>query len=58
MEKTNCLLDAVKNQLQNAISNIDAGNSNLNEEEMEELVKIKWSLKDFDGVKLQRIHKK
>lgn len=29
MEKTNCLLDAVKNQLQNAISNIDAGNSNL-----------------------------
>ena len=39
MEKTNCLLDAVKNQLQNAISNIDAGNSNLNEEEMEELVK-------------------
>jgi hypothetical protein len=26
MEKTNCLLDAVKNQLQNAISNIDAGN--------------------------------
>ena len=33
MEKTNCLLDAVKNQLQNAISNIDAGNSNLNEEE-------------------------
>lgn len=37
MEKTNCLLDAVKNQLQNAISNIDAGNSNLNEEEMEEL---------------------
>ena len=30
MEKTNCLLDAVKNQLQNAISNIDAGNSNLN----------------------------
>lgn len=103
MEKTNCLLDAVKNQLQNAISNIDAGNSNLNEEEMEELVKINkgvkriskayacehilhcspatfdnyvragiipkekkeigfnelsWSLKDFDGVKLQRIHKK
>lgn len=41
MEKTNCLLDAVKNQLQNAISNIDAGNSNLNEEEMEELVKRK-----------------
>lgn len=39
MEKTNCLLDVVKNQLQNAISNIDAGNSNLNEEEMEELVK-------------------
>lgn len=39
IEKTNCLLDAVKNQLQNAISNIDAGNSNLNEEEMEELVK-------------------
>lgn len=39
MEKTNCLLDAVKNQLQNAISNIDAENSNLNEEEMEELVK-------------------
>lgn len=38
MEKTNCLLDVVKNQLQNAISNIDAGNSNLNEEEMEELV--------------------
>ena len=34
MEKTNCLLDAVKNQLQNAISNIDAGNSNLNEEEL------------------------
>lgn len=33
MEKTNCLLDVVKNQLQNAISNIDAGNSNLNEEE-------------------------
>lgn len=31
MEKTNCLLDVVKNQLQNAISNIDAGNSNLNE---------------------------
>lgn len=31
--------DVVKNQLQNAISNIDAGNSNLNEEEMEELVK-------------------
>lgn len=107
MEKTNCLLDAVKNQLQNAISNIDAGNSNLNEEEMEELVKtlsvlnkgvkriskayacehilhcspatfdnyvragiipkgkkeigfneLSWSLKDFDGVKLQRIHKK
>lgn len=105
MEKTNCLLDAVKNQLQNAISNIDAGNSNLNEEEMEELVKtlsvlnkgvkriskayacehilhcspatfdnyvragiipkgkkeigfneLSWSLKDFDGVKLQRIH--
>lgn len=104
MEKTNCLLDAVKNQLQNAISNIDAGNSNLNEEEMEELVKtlsvlnkgvkriskayacehilhcspatfdnyvragiipkgkkeigfneLSWSLKDFDGVKLQRI---
>lgn len=93
MEKTNCLLDAV--------------NSNLNEEEMEELVKtlsvlnkgvkriskayacehilhcspatfdnyvragiipkgkkeigfneLSWSLKDFDGVKLQRIHKK
>lgn len=91
----------------NAISNIDAGNSNLNEEEMEELVKtlsvlnkgvkriskayacehilhcspatfdnyvragiipkgkkeigfneLSWSLKDFDGVKLQRIHKK
>lgn len=88
-------------------SNIDAGNSNLNEEEMEELVKtlsvlnkgvkriskayacehilhcspatfdnyvragiipkgkkeigfneLSWSLKDFDGVKLQRIHKK
>lgn len=39
MEKTNCLLDVVKNQLQNAISNIDAGNSNLNEEQMEELVK-------------------
>ena len=107
MEKTNCLLDVVKNQLQNAISNIDAGNSNLNEEEMEELVKtlsvlnkgvkriskayacehilhcspatfdnyvragiipkgkkevgfneLSWSLKDFDGVKLQRIHKK
>lgn len=106
-EKTNCLLDAVKNQLQNAISNIDAGNSNLNEEEIEELVKtlsvlnkrveriskayacehilhcspatfdnyvragiipkgkkeigfneLSWSLKDFDGVKLQRIHKK
>lgn len=87
--------------------NIDAGNSNLNEEEMEELVKtlsvlnkgvkriskayacehilhcspatfdnyvragiipkgkkeigfneLSWSLKDFDGVKLQRIHKK
>lgn len=86
---------------------IDAGNSNLNEEEMEELVKtlsvlnkgvkriskayaceyilhcspvtfdnyvragiiskgkkeigfneLSWSLKDFDGVKLQRIHKK
>ena len=104
MEKTNCLLDVVKNQLQNAISNIDAGNSNLNEEEMEELVKtlsvlnkgvkriskayacehilhcspatfdnyvragiipkgkkeigfneLSWSLKDFDGVKLQRM---
>lgn len=88
-------------------SNIDAGNSNLNEEEMEELVKtlsvlnkgvkriskayacehilhcssatfdnyvragiipkgkkeigfneLSWSLKDFDGIKLQRIHKK
>lgn len=39
MEKTNCLLDVVKNQLQNAISNIDAGNSNLNEEQMEELIK-------------------
>lgn len=107
MEKTNCLLDVVKNQLQNAISNIDAGNSNLNEEEMEEPVKtlsvlnkgvkriskayacehilhcspatfdnyvragiipkgkkeigfneLSWSLKDFDGIKLQRIHKK
>lgn len=102
MEKINCLLDAVKNQLQNAISNIDVGNSNLNEEEMEELVKtlsvlnkgveriskaytcehilhcspatfdnyvragiipkgkkeigfnkLSWSIKDFDGVKLQ-----
>jgi hypothetical protein len=31
MEKTNCLLDVVRNQLQNAISNIDAGNSNLDE---------------------------
>lgn len=39
MEKTNCLLDVVRNQLQNAISNIDAGNSNLNEEQMEELIK-------------------
>lgn len=39
MEKINCLLDIVKNQLQNAISNIDAGNSNLNEEQMEELIK-------------------
>lgn len=53
MEKTNCLLDAVKNQLQNAISNIDAGNSNLNEEEMEELVKTLSVLnrgKHFDEV--------
>lgn len=97
----------VKSSNNNAISNIDAGNSNLNEEEMEELVKtlsvlnkgvkriskayacehilhcspatfdnyvragiipkgkkeigfneLSWSLKDFDGVKLQRIHKK
>lgn len=39
MEKTNCLLDAVKNQLQNAISNIDAGNSNLNEEEWKNLLR-------------------
>ena len=39
MEKTNYLLDVVRNQLQNAISNIDAGNSNLNEEQMEELIK-------------------
>lgn len=49
MEKTNCLLDAVKNQLQNAISNIDAGNSNLNEEEMEELVKT-LSVLDKDDI--------
>lgn len=39
MEKTNCLLDVVKNQLQNAISNIDAGNSNLNEEEWKNLLR-------------------
>ena len=97
----------IKSNNNNAISNIDAGNSNLNEEEMEELVKtlsvlnkgvkriskayacehilhcspatfdnyvragiipkgkkeigfneLSWSLKDFNGVKLQRIHKK
>ena len=39
MEKTNCLLDVVRKQLQNAILNIDAGNSNLNEEQREELIK-------------------
>ena len=39
MEKTNCLLDAVKNQLQNAISNIDAGNSNLNKEKWKNLLR-------------------
>lgn len=50
MEKTNCLLDAVKNQLQNAISNIDAGNSNLNEEEMEELVKTLSIIADENGM--------
>ena len=50
MEKTNCLLDVVKNQLQNAISNIDAGNSNLNEEEMEELVKTLINMKNFEHI--------
>ena len=39
MEKTNCLLDVVKNQLQNAISNIDAGNSNLNEKKWKNLLR-------------------
>lgn len=107
LKMSKCLLSLLKQELQNAINNIDSGNTNLSEEQMEELIKtisninngikriskayacehilhcspatfdnyvrlgiipkgkkelgfneLSWSMKDFEGVKLQRVHKK